>query len=145
MGLKVSEIVDGDIDRLMEIQFAAFAGDPIFDAVYPGGNNSDSRAKAGARVLKDWKKNPHEQIMKCTDPSTGIIMAFGRWEIYKAERPESEWKKEGDSVDWASGRQKIVAEIFLGALKAIRERVWEGKPYCCKFSPASISCLPSIE
>lgn len=132
MGLEVSEAAEGDIDRLMEIQFSAFEGEPYFDALYPGGNTTESRAKAAARVLKDWSKNPYEHIIICTDTESKVIMGFGRWEIYQTERPESEWRKK-DPVDWAGGRQKEVAENFLGAVHALRERLWEGKPHCCEF------------
>jgi hypothetical protein len=131
MILEVASALESDIDRLMEIQFSAFDSDPYHEAVYPGANSPLARASAGERVLKEWHEDPSLHILKCTDLDTGVIMGFAKWNLYERPRPEREWRKR-EEIDWCDGRLKEVAESFLGATQDMREKIWDGRPHCCK-------------
>jgi hypothetical protein len=131
MTLQVAPALESDIDRLMEIQFSAFDSDPYHEAVYPGGNSHSARASAGERVLKEWHEDSSLHILKCTDLDTGVVMGFAKWNLYERPRPEREWRKR-EEIDWCDGRLKEVAENFLGATQDMREKIWEGRPHCCK-------------
>lgn len=131
MVLEVASALESDIDRLMEIQFSAFDGDPYHEALYPGANSPSTRASAGERLLKEWHEDPSLHILKCTHLDTGVIMGFAKWNLYERPRSEREWRKR-EKIDWCDGRLKEVAENFLGATQDMREKIWEGRPHCCK-------------
>ena len=58
-------------------------------------------------------------------------MGFAKWNLYEAERPETEWRRR-EEVNWSTGRSKEVAQNFLGATSDIREKTWGGIPHCYK-------------
>lgn len=128
MPFEVSEATEADIPRIMEIQFNAWEDAPIHHAVY-GDNTAETRAATGERALKAWRENPHEVLVKATNTETGEIVAFGRYRIYKTERPESEWKKR-ITIDWCEGRRKELVENYFGVFSDWRDRTFGGKPYC---------------
>jgi hypothetical protein len=132
MPLEVTDILESDMDRLMEIQFAAFENDPYHEALYPGGNTPEARKMAGQRVIEEWRGTPEQRFLKCTDTETGVIMGFGRWNLYEKERLKEAWAKRED-IDWCEGRLKEIAANFLGATMEMREKMWEGRPHCCRF------------
>lgn len=139
MDLEVAPAQESDIPRLMEVQFSAFENDPYHEALFPGDHFSPAvRKSAGERTLKEWHQDPSVIFMKCVDRHTGSIVGFAKWNLYEIERIEDEWKK-GPVVDWCMGRQKEVAENFLGATMAMRRKIWEGRPHLCK---SRVSLLP---
>lgn len=51
MELEILPAEEADMDRLMEIQFSAFEGDPYSQALYPGDEYSpEVRAEAGKKL-----------------------------------------------------------------------------------------------
>ncbi|KAK3046085.1 hypothetical protein LTR09_012400 [Extremus antarcticus] len=129
MGLDVEPADESDMDRLIEIQFSAFEGDPYHEALYPGDHFSPAlRRSARVRYIQEWREDVSVRWMKCTDRQTGTICGFAKWNLYETDRPEEEWKKR-PLVDWCSGRNAEVAENFLYANAAMREKTWGGRPY----------------
>lgn len=134
--LEVAPALESDIDRLMEVQFSAFEGDPYHGALYPGDHFSPTvRRSAGERTIKEWRSDPSVIFMKCANRHSGQIVGFAKWNLYEMERAEEQWTKRPD-VDWCTGRQKEVAENFLYATMAMREKTWEGRPHLCEFHDA---------
>lgn len=128
---EVSEATEADIPRLMEVQFSAFEGDPVYYALY-GGNTVEARATEGENTLKLWRKDLHQvRLVKATNTSTGEIVAFGRWRFYETERLESEWRKPRAPVDWCEGRRKEIAENLFGVFGDWQDRTFGGMPYIC--------------
>lgn len=120
---------ESDIPRLVEIQFSAFEGDPYQQAFYPGPDSPASRAKAERNTLKEWREEPFIHVIKCVDSTTGVIAGFAIWNIFDRERSREEWGHR-PAVDWLdTEQQRKVAETFLYANLAIRERIWEGRCY----------------
>jgi hypothetical protein len=143
MALEVSPAVPSDMPRLMDVQFSAFGDkDPYHVAVYSKDSPS-TRASAASRTLKEAADDLTLQILKCSDPTTGTIWGFAKWNVYDRERPESEWQKR-EAVDWCEGREKEVAEAFLGATGDMRRKIWGGRPHVCEYkylsSLAHCSC-----
>ena len=132
MALEISPVLPADMPRLMDIQFSAFGDkEPYHVALYPGGDSPSLRASAAERMLKEAAEDPTLHMLKCTDPATGTICGFAKWNVYQHERPASEWRKRTD-IDWCEGREKEIAEAFLGATEDMREKIWEGRPHVCK-------------
>ncbi|KAK5111931.1 hypothetical protein LTR85_011678 [Meristemomyces frigidus] len=129
MDLKVDPAQEADMDDLMDVQFSAFDKDPYHEALYPGDPASaETRKAAGRRTLEEWRADPSIRFMKCTDGQTGQIIGYAKWNLYEAERPKEEWAHRPD-VDWCSGRTKEIAESFLYATVAMREKHWVGMPH----------------
>jgi len=133
--LKIVSSEESDIPRLVEIQFSAFQGDPYQQAFYPGPSDSPTNvAKAEANTLKEWQESkPFIHFINCIDSTTGVIAGFAIWNIFDRERSREEWAHR-PAVDWLdTEQQRKVAETFLYANLAIRERIWEGRCYLCEF------------
>ena len=120
------------MNRLMEIQFSAFEGDPYHHALYPGDEYSPAvRAEAGERTITEWRDDPFIHFIKCVDRQSGVILGYARWSLFDKERSREQWANR-PPIDWCTGRQKKIAESFLYASLAMREKTWEGRPHCCK-------------
>lgn len=129
-----------DIARIVEIQFSAFEGDPYQEALFPGDYYSDAlRRSAAERMMTMWKENPYIRWMKCVDDD-GRIAGFALWNVFDTPRPETEWRKR-PTIDWCEGRKKEIAENFMYTNCRLRENIWAGKPYLCKYC-CSLSPLP---
>lgn len=131
MPFSISAANESDIASIMLVQFSAFDSEPYHEALYPGGNCPSAREAAAARVLKEWQSTPQQRIMKCTDTDNGQIIGFATWNFYDQERSESEWRKV-HPVDWCKGRDKELAELFLGNTMERRRRIWGGQKHYCK-------------
>lgn len=139
MPLLISAAKKSDVASLMLVQFSAFDGEPYHEALYPGGNSPSVRDAAATRVLREWQNTPQQRIMKCIDTDNNEIIGFAIWNFYDQERPQSEWKKVYP-VDWCEGRDKELAELFLGRTINRRQRIWGGRKHYRKPSaPASIN------
>ena len=124
MALEIDEATETDFPRIMDIKFSSFGGDPLHTVLH-GPNTAENRAAAARRAVKEWQSDPYQVTIKATKKDTGEIVAFGRWEIYKTERLESEWKKRG-ACDWLEGRRREIAERFYGMFEEGRERLGLG-------------------
>lgn len=131
MPLSVSKANESDVPSIVLVQFSAFDGEPYHEALYPGGNCPSARDAAAVRVLKEWQDTPQQQIVKCTDTDNDEIIGFATWNFYDQERPESEWQQVSE-VDWCEGRNKELAELFMGRTRERRQRIWGGQKHYCK-------------
>ena len=135
MPLRITHASESDIDRLMEVQFAAMAHDPYHHVLFPGPNTPTARAQAGARTLHDWRNDPSENVLQVIDTESGEIIGFGKWNVYASERPESEWKQHLE-VDWTEDPTlKVGAETFLREMLWMRQKYAMGQPHLRKALP----------
>ena len=127
MPLRITHASESDIDRLMEVQFAAMAYDPFHHVLFPGPNTPMARAQAGARTLHDWRNDPSENVLQVIDTESGEIIGFGKWNVYASERPESAWKQHL-KVDWTEDPTlKEAAETFLHEILGLRQKYGMGQ------------------
>lgn len=139
MPLRIAHASESDIDRLMEVQFAAMARDPFHHVLFPGPNTPTARALAGARTLHDWRNDPSENVLQVIETESGEIIGFGKWNVYASERPESEWKKHLE-VDWTEDPTlKEGAETFLREIHGMRHKYATGQPHLRKPWPLVFS------
>ena len=126
---------ESDIPRLMDIQFSAFAQEPVHFAIN-GSNTAPNREKAGDRLLEQMRQNRNLHTIKClaideaTDETS--IVGFCEWFIYTHERPEEEWTLEHDLLDcmWiddAAEREKARDHVL--PVFEERRRVLGGSPH----------------
>lgn len=132
--ISVKIATESDIPRLMEIQFSAFALEPV-DRATNGSNTPLSRQRAGERLLEQLCTESALHIIKCgiTDPVTGkeLIIGFCEWYIYKHERPEAEWSKEHPLLDcmWIEdGAEREKARAYMMPVFEARRRILKGSP-----------------
>ena len=133
MNHQVIPALEADIDRLTDIQFAAFGDDPTHQILYPGDRSSSAvRANASERTLKSWRQTPEMYTMKCVESSTGEITGFAKWIFYKTPRSEEKWNVK-PTAPWAEENHRVVAEQLLATTAEIRGRIWGWKPYAREF------------
>jgi hypothetical protein len=138
----VTEATDADVDAITHALFAAFAEEPYFHALYPGGNTPAGRAAAAARIRADMRDFRAQTILKAVDAASGAIMGSAFWIVHAAPRPEAEWRR-APVIDWypaaddpnatdADRAGRRAAEAFLGVTYGFRQAFWEGRPHVCK-------------
>ena len=132
MPLQITPASESDIDRLMEIQFAAMAQEPYHHVLFPGPNTPTARAQAGARTLQDWRGDPSEKVLKVIDTASGEIISFGKWNVYTSARPRAEWDQHME-VDWTNDPAlKEGAETYLREIHGMRHKYATGQPHLRK-------------
>ena len=136
MPLELAPAHEADLPRILEVQFAAFAQNPVNRLMFPVPTPPSTFEKALGRARRDLF-NPDVALLKVTDTETGMIVSMAKWFIYKHERPEEEWNKE-EKRDWGEGTNAEVADKFIGALNRKRRKFMAGKPYCCRW--ATLRC-----
>lgn len=136
MPLLITHASESDIDRLMEVQFAAMAQEPYHHVLFPGPNTPSARAQAGARTLQDWRGDPSEKVLKVVDSESGEIVGFGKWNVYTSERARSEWDQHVE-VDWTKDPAlKEGAETYLREIHGMRHKYATGQPHLRKHRPS---------
>ena len=130
MPLILQKAVESDIDRITDIQFAAFAADPLNQVLFGYPIPPDVIVKSTEWTRKDMK-NPTITYMKAVDTErNNEIVGFAKWYIYKEERSESELNKKEDR-DWGEGTNMELANKFFGGMQEGRRRNMGGKAHCC--------------
>lgn len=129
---RIESITKSDVDRLMDIKLSAFREDPLFGPLCRAANAPSCRPDARKRLWKEWTEDPTLEIVKCTNTSTGIIVGFAQWNVYKDGRMEKSQKVE-HKTSRHEGRNKEVFANFLREVSAVRRKVWAGRPYFCRF------------
>ena len=128
MPLLLQPAVEADIPKLPEIQFAAFGEDSFMAIMFPPIPSAESRLKAIERTFDDLK-DPYITLIKVIDTDLdNEIIGFGRWHIYRHERPESEWNTE-QKRQWGAGINVEAADTFFTAVQKKRKRIMAGKPH----------------
>lgn len=132
MVLLVEKAQEADIQRLLDIMYAAFSKDPWNRLMYPKIPGTEARGASIERWRDEISNHPTMRFIKAVDTDVGEIIAFARWNIYEMERPESEWKHT-EARKWDLGTNVDAANEFYNAICVERQKVMGGKPHCCKF------------
>ena len=138
MNHQVLPAVEEDINRLTDIQFAAFGDDPTHQILYPGDRLSSTvRSNASERTLKAWRQTPEMHVMKCVESGScgtgaNVISGFAKWIFYDKPRSEEDWNVK-PNAPWAEEHHRVVVEQLLATTVEIRGRRWGGKPYAREF------------
>jgi hypothetical protein len=134
MPFLLSDAVDADFDRLIEIQFAAFGqtGDsprePFMDWMYPNADTPSGQAAARDRTLKSLRSDHTATFLKVTDTDTGEIVGGAKWNVYE-KKPEQKRVE----VNSFKGEEREYAELVLGVFHRRRhEHVTADGPYLCE-------------
>ena len=128
MPLTITNASESDMDRLMEVQFAAMAQEPYHHVLFPSPNTPSARAQAGTRTLSDWLNDPSEKVLKVVDTDTSEIISFGKWNVYTDERSKAEWDQHME-FDWTTDPTlKEGAETFLREIHGMRHKYATAQP-----------------
>ena len=132
MPLVLEKAGEADIDRMIEVMYAAMSQDSWYRIVFPTTPQPSERTPSVQRWKKDMHTNPAAMYMKVTDSDRGgEIVSFAKWLVYERERPESEWKKE-EKREWDAGAYAEAGDAFLSAVYEKRQRIMGGKAHCCE-------------
>lgn len=132
-----------EIPRIYEIYFEAFKnermGQIILDVLFPGTRDEAFRKAHAAGTLAYWHTTTNQYTLKCIDTASGDIVGMGLGDLYLTERSEEERANHG--IPWLEGEQRQRAEAILNPLWEMREKLFGGRRYICKFihSPLSLS------
>ncbi len=137
MPLELAQVTADDLPTVLQLQFAAFADDPMTQLMYPIRPTPVAVVeKAIERGRKDFL-NPDTAFVKVHDTDSGEIVALAKWSIYKHERPGEEWKKE-EKRDWGEGVNVEAADALIGAIGEKRKKIMAGKPHCCRSNGSKV-------
>ena len=120
-----------DIQRLLDIMYAAFSKDPWNCIMYPQLPGPDARGASIERWRDEILTNPTIHFIKAVDTELDEIIAFALWNIYETDRPESEWKSMTPR-NWDAGTNVEAANEFYSAVCEARQKFMCGKRHCCK-------------
>ena len=104
MGLFLKPASETDFPRIVEILAAANAQDPWMRIMKPGQPPPRARVKTIDRFLNEHLNDPVVEYMAVEDSEQNELIAFARWNMYRKERPDDEWKKE-PNIQWDEGRE----------------------------------------
>ena len=139
MAIIVQKAQEADIQRLLDIMYAAFSEDAWNRIMYPVIPGPEARAVSIERWRDEISTNPTIRFIKAVDTDLDEIIAFARWNIYEVERPESQWKTTKPR-DWDTGTNVEAANEFYNAVCEARRKFMGGKPHCCRCKPDLIFC-----
>ncbi len=137
MHLVLTRATPSDLEELMTLQFEAFSGASMHDAMF-GPNTPARRSEAKRRALKDMSSDPADCWVKITDVDTGKIVCGGNWKI----RPTYVGPMGADdmTVDWWEGEERVMAKRLLDDFMARRRRY--SKEACvCMCAPLIIGSV----
>lgn len=130
MPLILQEVLEGDLDKVVDVRTRAFAGDPWNEIMFPSGVAFTSKTALVERERKLFN-SPNTVFVKVLDTEReNELVAFARWYIFRHERPESEWNKGPETTDWGSGANVDAIEAFMGELHEKRKKHMTGTPHC---------------
>ncbi|KAK4696953.1 hypothetical protein P7C71_g1051, partial [Lecanoromycetidae sp. Uapishka_2] len=92
MPLVIEMAQEGDIQRLLDIVYAAFEHDSWHQIMIPQIPGPEQRTASIARWRDEILVDPDTTVLKVVDTDLNEIIALARWHIYRFQRPESEWK-----------------------------------------------------
>ncbi|MCJ1283124.1 hypothetical protein MMC26_002451 [Xylographa opegraphella] len=130
MPLVLQPIVEADMERATEIQNRAFSNGLWEQVVFPNGISAAVTAIMVERARKDFH-DPNIVFWKVVDTDhDNEMISFAKWYIYKQERPESEWNKPQERIDWGPDVNNEALNEFVGALSEKRKKLMAGAPHC---------------
>ncbi len=146
MVLIVEKAQEPDIQRLLDIMYAAFSEDAWNQIMFPEIPGPEARGASIERWRDEISTNPVMRFMKAVDTDIGEIIAFARWNVYEVERAESEWNRT-EPRRWDEGTNVEAANEFYNTICTKRQSFMNGKPHCCKleFSRPSSRQFPLIK
>ena len=92
MAIIVQKAQEADIQRLLDIMYAAFSEDAWNRIMYPVIPGPEARGVSIERWRDEISTNPTIRFIKAVDTDLDEIIALARWNIYEVERPENQWK-----------------------------------------------------
>ena len=119
MKLHLSRATPSDLPELMALEFSAFAGQDLHDAML-GPDTPAMRARATDRALRTMTSDLADCWLKITDIETGKIVCGSNWKIYPSCMPSTTTTTTtcatgpaGMSVDcgeWLEGEERETAQ-----------------------------------
>lgn len=128
-----------DIEKVYDVYFAAFENEPMarvmLSVLFPGGITEEFRKAHTAATLDWWHKTTTQYTFKVVEVETAEIIGMILADVFLTERSEEERAWTG--IPWLEGAEKERAEAVTRPLWEMREKLWGGHPYVCKYNQLS--------
>lgn len=118
-----------DIERIYDIQFAAFKDEPIMRFLYPHGVDRKLHTEG---THEWWKQDQIGHPVKCVDTETGEIVGMAVWDIFWRPGEEHAFQKP-EGIPWLTGDDKKKCERILMPMWDMRVQLFGKRRYICKF------------
>lgn len=161
MPYAVTPIQPSDIPRIVEVQWAALSSNPLTQVLYPRG----ATAELTAFTIASYQRSltfPSATIIKATNESTGEVVGFAKWILYRQDE-EQELHQSGEgsqrgskgSSRRSSGWQKekhlmpsvppdchgMLLERWGEVINKTRKRITGPRGHACRTgAPCSLEC-----
>lgn len=145
MPISLRPVTKHDIPRLVDIQFAAMGSSGHFRSIGDIPNQdcttdaflgSPQRANKVSRIIDGWDVDRTLHFLKAIEESSGEIIAFAKWHVYRGEEGLKEWRasvRTDAQMRIPSGANEEGFRFCKTILFERRKAFFgEGKEHCCK-------------
>ena len=127
----LQECVVEDVDRLLEISYAAFQEDVWGRIMFPNPAPPDGDTPTKRRYRKLITSEPKVIIMKAVDIDTNEMVAVARWEMNYDLKSEAEWNNKAKR-EWDEGTNVAAADALIAAVVEKDREFMGDKPHVCE-------------
>lgn len=132
MPLQLLPAEPGDLPRIVQLEDASFADNPLTPILFPNGKSKESQDAYVEHLLQQWQDNPSGRLVKVIDTELNdLIIAFARWYIFIGDDVKFIKTDPEESIT-TLGSTQAAAHEFFGGLLEIRVRLLGKNPHCCK-------------
>ncbi|KAF4820156.1 putative acyltransferase SID5 [Colletotrichum siamense] len=114
-----------DIERIYDIQFAAFKDEPIMRFLYPNGVDRKLHTEG---THEWWKQDQIGHPVKCVDTETGEIVGMAVWDIFWRPGEEHAFQRP-EGIPWLTGDDKKKCERILMPMWDMRVQLFGKRRY----------------
>ena len=138
MPLRISPVSDADWPVIVPFSFQAFAREPYWHLLFPGGDNPANHLRSIERMTCSYRADPEEQYLKVYDDETGEIISCASWCIYE----EDPFARDGEGggvnkwveTPWVEGKGREHVEWVLNGIRDNRKHMKDlTRGHCCQF------------
>ncbi|KAK3335942.1 hypothetical protein B0T19DRAFT_436759 [Cercophora scortea] len=136
--IRIREATRADLSEILDVHFEAFGPDPMNQLMYPAGVTENAREMFGhslfppeSEAAADENKHGETRIfvaeLLADDTADDVpveIVAYAKWQIFRHERPETEWNVEDPPMTTEILGEGVDAEVynaFLGGMHRVRK------------------------
>jgi hypothetical protein len=131
MAIVVREVSDDDVPRAVEVETAAYAGNPLEPVFFPGPFPPESSQQRALNLIETRKSDPTVKFLQAYHEETAQLVAFAKWSIYQT--PEAAAAARRPLPTFGPGTNAEACNAFFSMLAAKKEEHMSGKPHLCTF------------
>lgn len=146
MAIIVRDVSDDEIQRSLDIENAAYAGNPLGPILFPGPFPEESKSKRAPEMIELRKNDPTCHFIQAYDEESKQMVAFAKWHVY--DTPEAAQAAQRPSRTFGAGTNPEACEAFFGILSARKKEHMGNRLHLCKLAcihPSSLSACANAD